>query len=170
MNAEQKELLKQLAQMGDVVLVKKDGSRIQLNDDAKTPLNTQEEAVLYFLQRMDISMVSTVLDDKFTYQDFSKSLFIKKLDNAIDEFIEAGDTYLNRYDGFCNSKTCNYKCKGYSFIGNKSKNYFDLLIEVKDGVVIDICECFSFKCKNPRIKKNEFIVLDKSDELFEDDD
>jgi hypothetical protein len=93
-------------------------------------------------------------------------LFIKKLDYALDEFIEAGDTYLNRYEGSCNSKSCNYKCKGYSFVGNNSGNYFDLIIDVKDGVVYDIYECFSFDCENQRIEKNESIVLDKSGDPF----
>jgi hypothetical protein len=160
MNTEQKKLLKQLAQMGEVVLIN-NGNRVNLNDNGAVALQTQVDAVLYFLQRLDTNMVSTVLEDYRTYQNFAKPLFIKKLDDALDEFIEVGDTYLNRYEGFCNSKSCNYKCKGYSFVGNNSGNYFDLIIDVKDGVVHDIYECFSFQCENPGIEKNQFIVIDK---------
>ena len=165
MNREQKQLLKQLAQMGEVILIT-NGNRVHLNENGTLPLQTQVDAVLYFLQRLDIDMVSSVLDDSRTYQNFEKPLFIKKLDYALDEFIEAGDTYLNRYEGSCNSKSCNYKCKGYSFVGNNSGNYFDLIIDVKDGVVYDIYECFSFDCENQRIEKNESIVLDKSGDPF----
>ena len=165
MNTKQKELLKQLAQMGEVILIS-NGNRVHLNENGTVALKTQVDAVLYFLQRLDIDMVSSVLEDNRTYQNFAKPLFIKKLEDALDEFIEAGDTYLNRYKGSCNSKRCNYKCKGYSFVGNNSANYFDLIIDVKDGVVNDIYECFSFKCEDEGIHKNEYIVVDKSDVPF----
>ncbi|MEY3500891.1 MAG: hypothetical protein RL308_2560 [Bacteroidota bacterium] len=165
MTAEQKELLKKLAQMGEVILIS-NGSRVHLNENGTVALKTQLDAVLYFLQRLDIDMVSNVLEDNRTYQNFEKPLFIKKLDAALNEFIEAGDTYLNRYKGSCNSKSCNYKCKGYSFVGNNSASYFDLIIDVKDGVINDIYECFSFKCEDERVLKNEYIVVDKSDDPF----
>ena len=165
MDSEKKGLLEQLAEMGDVVVIN-NRNRVHLNENGTAALKTQADAVLYFLQLLDIDMVSCVLEDKHTYQNFAKPLFIKKLEDALDEFIEAGDTYLNRYKGLCNSKSCNYKCKGYSFVGNNSGNYFDLIIDVNDGVVNDIYECFSFKCENQEIKKNEYIGLDKSDYPF----
>jgi hypothetical protein len=165
MNAEQKELLKQLAQMGEVILIS-NGNRVHQNEYGTVALKTQVDAVLCFLQRLDIAMVSSVLEDNRTYQNFAKPLFIKKLEDALDELIEAGDTYLNRYKGSCNYKSCNYKCIGYSFIGNNSGNYFDLIIDVKDGVVNDIYECFSFKCEDEGIHINEHIVVDKSDDPF----
>ena len=136
------------------------------NNSEGISLKTQADAVLYFLQCLDIAKVSNVLDDKKTYQNFEKPLFIKKLGSALDEFIEAGDTYLNRYEGVCNSKTCNFNCKGFSFVGNKSEDYLDLIIDIQDGVVLDIYECFSFKCENQEIQKNEYIGLDKSDYPF----
>ena len=136
------------------------------NDSGDIVLKTQADTVLYFLQCLDIAKVSNVLDDKKTYQNFEKPLFIKKLGSALDEFIEAGDTYLNRYDGVCNSKTCNFNCKGFSFVGNKSEDYLDLIIDIQDGVVLDIYECFSFKCENQEIQKNEYIGIDKSDYPF----
>ena len=165
MDSEKKKLLKQLAQMGEVVLIT-NGNRVHLNENGTVALKIQVDALLYFLQHLDIAMVSSVLEDKRTYQNFGKPLFIKKLEDALDEFIEAGDTYLNRYKGSCNSKSCNYNCKGYSFVGNNSGNYFDLIIDVKDGVVNDIYECFSFKCEDEEIHKNEHIVVDKSDDPF----
>jgi hypothetical protein len=144
MNAEQLNLLKQLAQMGDVVLIT-EGNKIHLDENAKVPLQTQADAVLYFLQRLDVDMIGTILEEQRTYQDFNKAVFIKKLAVAIDLFIENGNTYLNRHEGFCNSKICNFNCKGFSFIGNKSGHYFDLIIDIKDGVVHDIYECTSFE-------------------------
>lgn len=165
MDPEKQKLLCQLSEMGDVVLIT-NGNRFNLNENGTIALKTQVEAILYFLQRLDIDMVSSVLEDTRTYQDFAKPLFIKKLDNALNKFIEAGDTYLNRYKGSCDSKSCNYNCKGYSFIGNNSGNYFDLIIEVKDELVNDIYECLSFKCEDEGIHKNENILIDKSDYPF----
>ena len=147
MNPDQQKLLKQLAQMGDVVLIK-DGNRIDLDENAKIPLKTQADAVLYFLQRLDIGMLKLILEDNRTYQNFEKPLFIKKLGNALNEFIANENTYLNRHEGYCIGDCCNFKSKGFSFIGNKSEHYFDLIIDVKDGVVHDIYECKLFKSSN----------------------
>ncbi len=47
MDAEKKQLLKQLAQMGDVVLIT-NGNRINLNDNGDVALKTQADAVFCF--------------------------------------------------------------------------------------------------------------------------
>lgn len=126
---------------------------IHKHDDLKT----QVDAILYFLQRLDIDMVNDILDNNRTYQDFEKPLFIHKLGNALDKFLAAGDTFLNCYSGFCNSELCNYRCTGFSFIGNKSKNYIDLIIDINEGVVHDIYECSEFKFLQDVTQKNKRI-------------
>lgn len=125
-------------------------------------LKTQAGNIIYFLQRMDIEMINDLLDDKYTYQEFKKSVFILKLDQALDEFISNGDTFLNCYTGFCDSEICNYKCSGYSFVGNNSGYYMDLIIEVKDGFVCDMCECAKFKTLETGVKKRKRIRIDNS--------
>jgi hypothetical protein len=125
-------------------------------------LVTQADAIIYFLQKLDIEMVSDILDDNRTYQDFKKYIFIHKLGNALSEFIAAGDTFLNCYSGFCNAEICNYKCSGFSFIGNNSKNYLNLIIDIKDGIVHDMYECSIFKNHISGIEKSHKIKIDKS--------
>ncbi len=125
-------------------------------------IQTQADAILYFLQRLDIEMVSDILDDNRTYQDFKKYIFIHKLGNALSEFIAASDTFLNCYSGFCNAEICNFKCSGFSFIGNNSKNYLNLIIDIKDGIVFDMYECSSFKNNVSGIEKSHQIKIDKS--------
>ena len=125
----------------------------------KRSLHTQADAIIYFFQRLDIDMVSDVLEDNRTYQDFEKPLFVHKLGNAFTEFMKTGDTFLKCQSGFCNSKLCNYKCNGFSFTGNFSGNYLDMIIEIKDGIVQDMYECSEFKMQVKGIKKNERIVL-----------
>lgn len=125
-------------------------------------LKTQEDAVIYFLQKQDIEMVNDILDETCTYQDFKKHIFIQKLGNALDEFISAEDTYLNCYSGYCNAEICNYKCSGNSFIGNCSNFYMDLIIDVKEVVVYDMYECSDFKPLEPVVKKRKRIRIDNS--------
>ena len=127
-----------------VIVVKKMDRDIQKYEDIKT----QSDAVLHFLQHMDIEMIDSILESNRTYQDFEKNTFVQKLGYALDEFIQSGDTYLNRYPGQCNSEICNFKCKGFTFIGNHSGNYFDLIIDIKEGVVHDIYECSLFKSED----------------------
>jgi hypothetical protein len=52
-------------------------------------------------------MIDSVLEPNCTYQEFEKSTFVQKLDYALDEFLQSGDTYLNRYPGQWNSEICN---------------------------------------------------------------
>lgn len=161
MNAEQKELLKQLAQMGDVILVQDGGKRIKLNEDAEIALQTQLEAVLYFIQRLDIVMLRLILEDCNTYQDYDKKTFLKKLTDVFDEFQDNGNTFLNIYDGKCNSCVSNkINCKGYSFLGNKTNHYMDLIIEVKDDKVHDIYECYDFSTENSCPFKKVRLIID----------
>lgn len=141
-----------------VIVAKSMKSDIQTYKDIKT----QSDAVLHFLQHLDIEMIDTVLESNRTYQDFLKNTFVQKLGYALDEFIQSGDTYLNLYPGQCNSEICNFKCKGFTFIGNNSGNYFDLIIDIKDGVIQDIYECSLFLCFDKSVSKNKRIEIDKS--------
>lgn len=78
-----------------VIVVKKMDRDIQKYEDIKT----QSDAVLHFLQHMDIEMIDSILESNRTYQDFEKNTFVQKLGYALDEFIQSGDTYLNRFPG-----------------------------------------------------------------------
>jgi hypothetical protein len=167
MTPKQKDILKQLAQMGYVVYVKEDGSRIILNEKGKIPLKTNADAVFYFLERMDSNMLNLILDKNILYQDYEKKLFVKKLSYAFDEFLSRGNSYLNRFEGKCTSNICtNANCKGFSFVGNSSKDYMDLIIEIKNNKVTDIYECSKFINSETGILKNEKICIDILEEPF----
>ncbi|MEM8522293.1 hypothetical protein [Flavobacterium sp. PL12] len=158
-------LLKQLSSIGDVTFFTENKKYI-ITTQEKTPLNTQANTVLHFFEKLDISMINSILDVSFTYQHFTKGDFIGKLDDAFNELLDAGDTYLTRHSGSCNSQSCNFNCKGYSFIGNNSNNYFDLIFDIKEGIVHDIYECSNFKCDEKNLKKNIMIEIDKSNMPF----
>lgn len=125
-------------------------------------IKNQVDAVLYSIHQLDIEMVDLLLDPKRTYQDFEKPIFIEKLGLAFDEYRKSGDTHLNYHEGHCNSKSCNFNCKGFSFIGNLSNNYFDLIMETQYGFVHDIYECqfFITNKSNHQIKRAVKVEID----------
>lgn len=160
MDIEKKQLLQQLAVLGDVILIQEDGKRINLNGEAEISLQSQFDAVIYFLQRLDISMLELILDD-FTFQDLDKRTFLKKLTVVFDAFEEEGNSFLNIYEGKCNSVACsNRNCNGFSFVGNQSNDYMDLIIEIKGDKVFDIYECYDFINENDTFLKKNKISID----------
>ena len=133
-------------------------------------LKTQLDAVIHFITKMDADMVSTLLSDDYTFQDFSKSLFIRKLGDLFWEFSQLGDFHLLTERGECYGCSCGVK--GYTFIGNKSHSYIDLVfVETEDKEIVDIYECGEFFNKQSRYKKKNRLYLDKYvDFEFEDED
>jgi hypothetical protein len=124
-------------------------------------LSNHKNAVIYFIQQMDIEMIDDILDNDLTYQKFEKDIFIDKLSIALQKFTTGGDTFLECHTGLCNNESCNYQCSGYSFIGNESKNYMDLIIETENDIVKDIFECRKFKNSDPTIDKKIRIQIDE---------
>ncbi len=112
-----------------------------------SPIITQEDAVIHFIQQLDIDMINTLLDEGRTYQDMEKHDFIRKLGYAFDEFMDSGDTALSNSSGKCDAVKCNFQCRGYSIKGNNSAKHLDLIIEKDNqGKVLDIYECRFFLC------------------------
>lgn len=134
-------------------------------------IKTQSDAVLHFLQTMDIEMLDAVLVSIIDMiEDFSdKDYFIKRLRLVFNEFIQSGDTFLQRYPGKCNSDTCTFRrSTGFTFVGNHSGNYIDLVMCIFKGEVLTIHECTSFKCSNENILKNRCIEIDERGEIDDD--
>ena len=101
-------------------------------------LSTQEDAVIHFIEMLDIDMINTLLDEGKTYQDMEKYLFIRKLGYAFDEFLESGDTFLQTKKGNCEAVTCNFKCKGYYLEVNKTRFMYVSKRRMYDGHINDI--------------------------------
>ncbi len=133
-------------------------------------LNTQLDAVVHFITKLDAEMVSTLIDDKYTYQDYVKSKFIRKLGDLFFEFSQLGDSYLHVEKGECYGCTCGVS--GYTFIGNKSHAYIDFVFKADaEGNVSDIYDCGEFFNKRAKIKKDSRLFLDKQVDFdFEEDE
>lgn len=124
----------------------------------QTKISNQTDAIVHFIQTMDIEMINAFLDDSLTYQDFEKYLFVSKLQEAFEIFKSSGDTKLNCHHGVCEG--CNEGCNGFSFIGNLSNDYLDMVVETADGKIKDLYECSSFRNTDTTLIKNERIYID----------
>ena len=125
----------------------------------KKESNSHLGCVLYHIQRFDLDMVADLLDDDRTYMDVSKGSFLNELSKAFSYFNILGDTYLNREEGYCNSRNCHYNKKGYSLIGNESKHYLNLIFVVEHERITDIFDCTDFKCGNILFQKHKRVSL-----------
>ncbi|MFN8295706.1 MAG: hypothetical protein U0T69_05890 [Chitinophagales bacterium] len=136
-------------------------------------LSTQAEAVIYYIQEMDIEMIDLILDKDKTYQEFPKREFIEKLGDAFDIMKLLHNEKLIGYPGFCGSDDCPNQCKnGYSFIGNTSNHKIDLLFEVKNGEIQDLFECSVFEILSKE-KNTDFlrrVFIDRSNDPLMNDD
>jgi hypothetical protein len=161
MNTKQQEILKQLAKIGDVIFIRTDGSRLIINDEGKVPLQTQADAVLYYIERLDNDMLKLILDTDYVNKEFDKKAFINNIANAFVKFSETGNTFLNRYEGKCTSGVCtNSNCTGFSFVGNKTHDFMDLIVKTENDKVIEIFECNQFENENNDLLKNHKVTID----------
>lgn len=124
----------------------------------ETKLPTQTQAIQHFIEKMDIEMVDAFLDNDKTYQDFEKYLFISKLQKAIENFANLGDTHLISCDGSCNS--CDKTKTSFTFIGNNSKNYMSIVFDTADNKINDLYECSDFKNMQTNLNLKERIYID----------
>lgn len=138
--------------------------------DPLPTLGNHEEAILYFIAKMDIEMIDDLLDNDRLFQDLPKWQFINRLGNFFDRFRQADDTHLLIFPGNCSGKSCdNYKRSGYGFYGNESKNYFNLIVETnEENHILNLFECYVFHLTfKPRFPIGSCFYLER---FFEDDD
>ena len=134
MTPEQLKLIQQLAQLGDVTIVKRGTS-----------------SLINAISEMDCRAIELILEDNVSYQDTTKSIFLQKLKEVFTDF-QKEDNKLIPYEGKCNSDKCTNKNKrGIAFVGNKSGRYIDFIIEQnEDSTVKDIYTCSVF-CTNENV-------------------
>lgn len=102
-------------------------------------LKTHFDAVVHFFTTLDSEMISDLLDDKLTYQDFPKHIFIRKIGDLFHDLKLLGDTRLiAMVDDDPLPVGGNF---GVSFEGNHSCLFMDIVFEVDEiGYITDIYE------------------------------
>ncbi len=106
---------------------------------------TQEEAFVYFFEKMDTYNIDKLLDVK-TCQDIEKHKYMRYLHEAFEEMQMRGNTHLGFWPGICQG--CKPGHKSYCFLGNKDKSHIDILIELdpKTNLITDVYECLKMDC------------------------
>ena len=139
MTPEQLKLIQQLAELGDVTVVKRGIS-----------------GLINAISEMDIKALELILEDNVSYQDTTKTIFLQKLKEVFKDF-QKEDNKLIPYEGKCKSDECSNKNKkGIAFVGNKSGRYINFIIEEnEDGSVKDIYTCSDFCTNENAVDKNK---------------
>lgn len=145
MTPEQLKLIQQLAELGDVTIV-----------------NRGLSCLINAISEMDSKALKLILEDKVSYQDTTKTIFLEKLEDVFKEF-KKEDNKLIAYQGKCNSNECSNNNKnGISFVGNISGRYINFIIEEnEDGSGKDIYTCYDF-CTAAKINNENKRKLDIS--------
>jgi hypothetical protein len=139
MTTEQLKLIQQLSELGDVIIV-----------------NRGVTNLVNAISEMNLQALQIILEDKVSYQDTTKTIFLEKLDEVFKEF-KKEDNKLIAYHGKCNSNECSNKNKnGFSFVGSISGRYINFIIEEnEDGSVKDIYTCSVFCTDKNVINENK---------------
>ena len=143
MNKEQEQLLRQLAQMGDVVFVKK--------------TENSRDAFAYHFSLLDIEGLDTILSDKYYYDGVTKSHYINLIKNQFERLKAEGIHNLKIIPGVCYG--CKNGCSGFTFFDENKGFYMDFVVEVKNSEIINFIECFDLKNEVEVSNKREQIVI-----------
>ena len=149
MTPEQQKLIQHLLKMGGVTI-----------------FNRKKETIVKAITAMDLVSLELILDEKLTYQDATKEMFLNKLKEIFDEVKNSKDT-LQSHSGKCGSKDCsNHNKNGMLFCGRNSGKHFNLIIEEDENDNIkDLYYCNVFKCNfenkvNKKGKSLEILVYE----------
>lgn len=93
------------------------------------------DMLLFFIIRMDIPMIATMLNEAETYAAMDHDRFLAFLEQGFERHRAIGDNTVLALQG----KFGPDKQVGYSFIGNKSQHPFELvLVADEQKMIIDM--------------------------------
>lgn len=131
------------------------------------------QRILNYFTSMNIEGLHMHLKATYSYQETSKEIFLAALEKTFKSLgLDNSELFISR--GMCCSETCgNMHNRGFRFIGNKTKDYLDLIFDIKEDDIIDIYSCAEFcsesnendlgiQC-NPYINSDDRLDFYKSD-------
>lgn len=118
---------------------------------SKSYLSTREQ-IVKAISEMDIETLEPLVEKKLT--PTNKRKFISDIEEEFNKFKSTKDTHLIAYAGKCDRNYChNYCTNGYSFTGNTSKNFLNLVFKEKHSGYLEICKCNDFNVDDVLINK-----------------
>ena len=121
-----------------------------------------ETVLLEATKRLDIEMFKDFYIHTEDYKNSKRLFLLRDMVIAFNKFRELGDTCLEPNLGICNR--CNKGCHGHVLVGNKSKNYMNLLFENDVDKIIGVAECADLKTSNKIEGLNKRIYLHEYNE------
>ena len=119
-------------------------------------------SVLQAIQTLNISQLYSYLDNEKTYQDMDRNTFIEKLKKALSYLDTGIDNQIEIIDGSCGGDCLKSKIgKGYILVGNKTRNFINLMFIIDGNEITDIRECTFFKAKKKNLELNQQFYIDQ---------
>lgn len=116
-----------------------------------------ERVIVEAVKRLDKEMLKEFSVYIADFENNKKQYFINDLAIAFTKLKESGDTFLKPELGNCGS--CNKGCTGYLFIGNRSRNYINLIFQIDGSEILDMGECCDFMPINKVQSLNQRIYI-----------
>ena len=133
-----------------------------LNEIKPISMLELETVLLEATKRLDIEMFKDFYIHTEDYKQSKRLFLLKDMAIAFNKFRELGDTCLESNLGICNR--CNKGRHGHVLVGNKSKNYMNLLFENDVDKIIGVAECADLKTSNKIEGLNKRIYLHEYNE------
>lgn len=140
--------------------------------------STLKSRILQAFQQMNTSLLKQILSENQAGNFEALPVYLQQFEKLFSKFKASGDTELIAYTGQCmteDKEVCvNCGKKGFSFFGNHSNNFIDLIFEEENGILTDIIFCSDFsnfqkldlnKLLNPKIFADESFFHQSNPEL-----
>lgn len=93
------------------------------------------DMLMFFIIRMDLPMIATLLDESETYAGMDHDRFLQFLEQGFERHRAVGDNTILALPGKFGAE----QQAGYSFMGNKSLSPFELVLVADDQkMIVDI--------------------------------
>lgn len=104
----------------------------------------KKKLIIEAFENLDADMLDILLDDKRSYQDVPKRLFVARLKQYFEEMKNYPNLIFDfkAYPGTCNS--CQKGKSGYSFVNSEGECFMSLIFEENETDITDIYKCSSF--------------------------
>lgn len=121
----------------------------ELDNTSTTECKTsQQKLIVEAISKMDIDNLEILVQNNLA--DDKKEEFLENIQSEFKKFKENNDTHLIAHSGICGGSWCgNYGSRGYSFTGNNSNTFYNLVFEEENG----ICKCYKLNIDDSAINE-----------------
>ena len=143
MDADKIKLIQQLAELGDVTIVKK----------TENPI----DSFAHYFSKLDINGLRTVLSNQNYYDGITKQEYLELIEKQFFSLKNNGIQSLKAIPGVCDG--CEKGCSGFTFLDEKDGFFMDFMVKIKDSEIVNLIECFNLVNEVEIPKKLEQITV-----------